>query len=374
MLNKAMAPVRFLRSWRGPASLTLVGGVIASLLFMEGSRAVTKTWSLNGSVTILPATVRASRMFTVTTEEPGRVLSIAVSPGQFVRAGQEVVVLENGALVAAQAEASKQMEEATRRIAEGAGSGLRGRIYSEQQRMAEAAYKLACARYEQFDLKQAGEGYRIAAERTKAVEQLVKEGAATSTELTRQRDEERSALRSFTEAREHHNRLQQECQAARAQFSIAKLQFDLDRKAGLESAKAEYLTASARARASGEQQDKLRLYTPQAGTVVSVSVASGDRVPAGVVVAQIADLSQLIVETPVSGKIARLIQKGESVLVRLPTDPPAEIEAPIESVLLTAGDTSHPYIVRVRIRNPDPDTIVAGLDAAVVFRHVLKTE
>jgi hypothetical protein len=50
-------------------------------------------------------------------------------------------------------------------------------------------------------------------------------------------------------------------------------------------------------------------------------------------------------------------------------DPPRQVEASVSAVLLTPGQDTQSYLVRVLIPNPDPRVILAGLDGEVVFRH-----
>jgi multidrug efflux pump subunit AcrA (membrane-fusion protein) len=108
--------------------------------------------------------------------------------------------------------------------------------------------------------------------------------------------------------------------------------------------------------------------------VLSVPVAAGERVTAGAVLFQIGDLSELSVEVPVGAQIARKIHRGEKVLVRLPMDPPRQVEAPVSSVLLTPGEDGQSYVVRILIPNPDTNVILAGLEGEVVFRHSRNAE
>ena len=118
-----------------------------------------------------------------------------------------------------------------------------------------------------------------------------------------------------------------------------------------------------------EQSKKLRVIAQRPGTVLSAPLAAGDRVTSGAVLFQIGDLSELSVEVPVGGRIARQIHKGDKVLVRLPMDPPRQVEASVSTVLLAPGQDPHSYVVRVVIANPDSSVILAGLEGEVVFRH-----
>jgi hypothetical protein len=81
------------------------------------------------------------------------------------------------------------------------------------------------------------------------------------------------------------------------------------------------------------------------------------------------DVRELSIEVPVDAAIAQSVNKGDPVSVRLPTHPPQQIEAFVASVVLAPGEDARSYVVRVLIPNPDPRTILAGLEGAVAFRH-----
>lgn len=117
----------------------------------------------------------------------------------------------------------------------------------------------------------------------------------------------------------------------------------------------------------------LRVVSREAGTLLSFSIPRGEWAPGGAVVAHVGDVSELAVEVPVSARIAKVVKKGDSVGVRLPTDPPREVAALISAVVLSPQDEEHPYVVRVQLKNPDPESAVAGLQGAVIFRHVVES-
>jgi multidrug resistance efflux pump len=108
----------------------------------------------------------------------------------------------------------------------------------------------------------------------------------------------------------------------------------------------------------------------QAGTVLHLGVRPGEYVLAGVRLLKIADLSRLAVEVPVSAAIAKHIRSGDPVVVRLPTDPPARVEAVISSVTLVPDEVQRTYLVKVVIPNPKAGAVLAGLDGAVEFPHL----
>lgn len=342
---------------------------VASLVGMQRSRAALPRFALSGNASVLPAVVLASRSASVVAEQPGVLARLSVAPGDKIVPGQEIAVLENPALSLALAEARSRTTEASLRLDEARKPGLKDRLYSEQYKAAENTSKLTCARAGEFNLQQVQEAQRSAAAKLIEVQRLQQEHMATVAEVERYRQEERNALQSLLAAREVHSRLTQECETSRAQVEILKLQVDLERRNTLQLAQAHWENASAQEEAASKQLEALRIVSRQGGTVLSVSPARGEWIHGGSVIAQIGDVSELTVEVPVSGRIARLVKKGEVVVVRIPTDPPQDVEAPVNAVILSQKDVEHPYVIRVNIKNPDPDNVVAGLEGAVIFRH-----
>jgi multidrug resistance efflux pump len=153
---------------------------------------------------------------------------------------------------------------------------------------------------------------------------------------------------------------------------IARLQTELEQNTARDQARVQYDNAVSEWKSVLQRLGNLHITARHDGTVLSVAPVRGEWIHSGAAIAQLADLSMLSMEVPVNGTVARLVKPGEMVLVRLPTDPPREVEAPVNSVLLQRGDGEYSYVVQVKLPNPDPGTILAGLEGAVVFRHVLK--
>jgi multidrug resistance efflux pump len=359
----------FLRRRRFPVK-TAVTAVVAVVLMGHMLQAVRDRFEAWGAGTILPAKIRAARLFSMVAEAPGSVLSISATLGDKVQPGQELAALEDPELALALERAKARFAAAEKRRQALANGGPRIRLFAAQYSTAEAAWKNACSRANDFNKGDPDESeYAAARARTKSVGKLVADGLATSEELERSRREEEDALRTLSAAREHRANLQRECDSSLAQLQVAKLQRDLNQHSAVESAEAEYADALAQVDSLTGQSKKLHVIAHGAGTVLSVPVAAGDHVTAGAVLFQIGDLSGLSVEVPVGGRIARQIHKGDKVLVRLPMDPPRQVEASVSAVLLAPGQDSNSYVVRVVIANPDSSVILAGLEGEVVFRH-----
>jgi len=357
---------------RGALWKIAVTAAVGVVLVGHTSQAIKDRFEIGG--TILPARIHAARVFSIVAEVPSSVLSIATAPGAKVQPGQELAALDDPELTLALERAKMRLDRAEERRHDLANGDPSIRVYAAQYDAAEAAWKTACSRANGFNTRDLERSYGNSRERTKAVEKLVADKLATSADLERcQRDEE-DALRALTAGREQGSRLLQECESSLSQVRVAKLQQNLHQRSEAGAAEAEYADAQAQVNTLSLQSQRLRVIAKWPGTVLSVPVAAGERVTAGAVLFQIGDLSELSVEVPVGAQIARKIRRGEKVLVRLPMDPPRQVEAPVSSVLLTPGEDRQSYVVRILIPNPDSNVILAGLEGEVVFRHSRNAE
>lgn len=342
---------------------------VAPMQRMKERTAGKQIW---GNSTILPASVKAGRVTAVVAAQAGILTGQLAAPGDKVEAGQEIATLENPALASALAEA-RVLTAAARSRFEQVRRGGSHRLLSEQAGAAEKGAVLTCSRAEQFNLQKLVDAQRAAAMKLEELIRLREKQIATSAEVDRQRMEEQNASQALINAREVESRLRQECEASRAQAGIVRLQLELERKAAVEQAKAEWEAAVLREKEAEQRLGSLRVVSREAGTLLSFSVPRGEWVPGGAVVAHVGDTSELAVEVPVGARIAKVVKKGDSVGVRLPTDPPREVAALIHAVVLSPQDEEHPYVVRVQLKNPEPESAVAGLQGAVIFRHVLES-
>src|SRR5437870_2678579 len=334
--STAAKPVS-IRRRRFPLKIA-VSAVVGVVLMGHMLQAVRDRLEAGGAGTILPAQIRAARVFSIVAELPGSVLSISAAAGDQVQPGQELAMLADAELALALERAKTRLAAAEERKHALANGDPRLRILAAQYSAAEAAWKTACSRANDFNTGDVErKSYDAARARTKAAEKLVADRLATSEELERYRREEEDALRTLAAAREHRSRLQQECESSLTQFRVAKLQRDLNQRSEVESAEAEYADALAQVNALSQQSKRLHVIAQRPGTVLSAPMAAGDRVTAGAVLFQIGDLSELSVEVPVGGRIARQIHKGDKVLVRLPMDPPRQVGASVSAVLLAPG-------------------------------------
>jgi multidrug efflux pump subunit AcrA (membrane-fusion protein) len=343
--------------------------VVLAVVVAQFSQAVTQRVADGYSATVLPARIQAARLFSATAGVSGSVVSLSVAPGDRVQAGQELAVIDSFELRAAIEKASQRLTKSQQHMESRHAQDRRTRIYLEQYAAAVAASKPACDLADEADTSNQERMYAHYGARLKQVEQLATQNLATSAEIERSRREDMDALQSLQSARERRLRLQQECTATLAQVRVAKLQLDLHRQTQSDSMESEYEAALAEMTVLTEQQRGARVVAARAGTVLSTAVAVGDRVHAGSALIRIGDISELSVEVPVDAEIAKSVSKGDPVTVRVPTQTPKEIEAKISSIILAPGDDTASYVIRVIIPNPDPRTILAGLEGAVIFRH-----
>jgi multidrug resistance efflux pump len=343
--------------------------VVGLVLLGQFSQAVTSKIIDSKAATVLPARIRAARLFSIAAGVPGSIASVSVIPGDKVSAGQELALLESPEIRFALERAAKRLDRAKERLDSGFGNNGRSRIYSEQYHAAQAAWKTACDRADGVDITPQERMYAHHSGRFKAMEKLAVHHLVTTAEIERSRREEQDALQNLKSAREHQSRLAQECDACLAQMRVAKLQLDLHRNDDLDVTKAEYEAALAEVNTLAEQEKRMRIVSLRPATVLAALVGPGDRVAAGAPLFQMGDVADLSVEVSVDAAIAKNVNKGDRVTVRLPTQPPRQVDAAVSSVILAPGDDTRSYVVRVVIANPDPRTILAGLEGAVAFRH-----
>jgi len=320
--------------------------------------------------TILPGSIQAGAQFDVVAESPGKVLASIAVAGSRVAPGDPLFRLENAEITGQAENAEKRMNIAKARLDEAASGPRNATNKYERERLAGAVRDCAAAkeRLDAYHLSESEHAVERARERVAELRNLVRDGLATSSELENAQAEERNASHTLRDAEEHLSRLKQELDQAESQVrmvqtlssgthgdrSAAQLQF--------EEARFAWTTIAERA-------GHLTVAAPAAGTVVGIAVHTGDWVSAGTVLARVADLSKLMLSVPVSARIARRVTPGETVRLSLPTDPPRRLSAQVDSVTALPDPVQHAYLVKVIVPNPDPKTVLVGLEAAVEFGH-----
>jgi len=246
----------------------------------------------------------------------------------------------------------------------------RQRAQFEKERLAGRvrAQQAAQERLNSYSLDQTERALADAKRRTTEIQALVKQGLASGSELENAQLQERSALHDLQAAREHLSRLQQEVEDADSQMRLARLQ-PLDTGSDAADAEHEIEEAQAAVEIARERESHLLLTAPGPGTVREFSLRAGEWVHAGSRLIRIADSATLVLSAPVTAAIVQKVSPGDAVHVRLPTEPPRRLAAHVTTIDLTPDASQGAYVLRVRLPNPSPGTMLVGLEGAIELPH-----
>lgn len=343
--------------------------VVLGALVSSSTRAPVKANSGNGPKTVLPATIRAARVDSLTVSSPARVRAVLVTPGQTVRAGQLLAELESDDVERQVASAQRRVAMAEVRSGTRKPSGNAGRMVELQTRSAEHSLELAKKRVQEFTLTDAETAWAAAKTRRDRIAALVKQHLATDVELQNAEREEQAERRNLKAARDQESRLAQELELSEVQAAMLRAQAPPGDGTGETTARIEMEDARSALAEAVERQVELQVRAPHDGVVLSTVLNPGDRVYAGSPILYVADQSKLSFEAPVTPVLARQIKPGDTVRVRVPTEPPRQIDAQVSSVALAPDPVHQSYVVRAVIANPDRNTILVGMEGAIEFPH-----
>lgn len=355
------------------AMLAILATAFGVSALVPPGKGLLPTWRAAPLSTVLPASIKPSTTFAVTPELPGQVVTVLVAPGARVQPGQVLATIESDQLNGELERALRHLKFAESRKAALRPTGARKakRIQLERYQSALRARKAARERLSAYSVGEMEKAWQQAKRRTEQVRSLVEQQLATAAELDDTVARERDALSSFKAAREHYSRLRQEADLADLQARLVRTEStpSVDSNAML-AAQLELEDAKEALRRAKDLERARNITAPRGGTVLRADIHPGDRVVLGQALFQIADLSELNFEVPVSAGIAEQIHPGRAVVVRIPTDPPRSQPAEVSAVLLSPDQGHASYIVRITIPNPSPDAILAGLEGAVEFPHL----
>jgi HlyD family secretion protein len=321
--------------------------------------------------TTLPARIDPGSQVDVLGEFTARVSRVLVTAGTRVEAGETLAILENPEITGQVEGARKRLNAAFAHIDTARASERLARyqeLHDEQVRRAVRERDAAAERLRTFTPAWAQREADLAGKRTAELRPLVQRGLATDAELEIQRTREQNAVRELESAHEHLSRLKQELEQAESQLRLLQIQPDRPVEDSA-SAAADYADASAALSVAQERARRLVITAPTSGTLIEIPLHEGDWIPAGARVARIVDLSTLKLLAPVSATIARSIVVGQDVTVRVPTEPPTETRASVSGVTLVPDAAQKAYLIQVSIPNPNPKTIMVGLEARIEFDH-----
>jgi len=325
-----------------------------------------------GLETVLPARIKAAGLYSVNAEMSGTLVKLNVQPGEEVAAGQVLAVIENPDIEGRVERARRRMELAAARAVQPAPAAQPQRQWlDEQYASALRTRQIAEQRLREFSLADAENPYARARANADRIKALLEQHLATAREAEDAEREADNELRNLNARREVATRLRQELEAAQSQVKMASLQLDT---AGVPAAdpgysKLEYEEAYAAYESLRARLQALQVVATLPGTVIRVNGSVGGPVQEGAALVQIANSSNLHFDVSAPASIARSVHPGDHVLVRVPTDPPAEVPARVAQVLLEPDPQQLSYLIRVTIPNPAPDRLLVGLEGAVAFNH-----
>lgn len=245
-------------------------------------------------------------------------------------------------------------------------NGILREEYMSAVRRADAARQ----KVQDFRLDEREQSYTRAKQSAAEMQKLVEQRLATGAEAEQSARDAENQSHSLEAARQQWQQLKRDAEDADAQLRIIKMRTEQGADAELLAVRKELEEAKIAYELAAGRLTGLQVVAARKGTVLAVNIAPGDRVLLGTPLFRLSDLSTLDVQVSVSAKVAREIKAGTSVKVRLPTEPPQEMKAQVNSVLLVPDAESQGYQVKITIPNPDPDVILAGLDCAVVFPYI----
>jgi len=351
-------------------SWTVAKGFVALVAFSLVLPPISRGWSgryEGGLKTILPARIRPAQVNTLTLEIPATAVSVLVKAGDRVEAGRLLAEFDSP-------EVRQQIERAELRmaIAKDRMKPAAKRVsplLDEQYRGATVARDAARTRLSNYSVESVEAAYARAKREVANLNKLVEQHLATAQDLETARKQEEMEARNVRAAKETLLRLKQEAEAADSQLRMAKIQREDMPASDTASSRLDLEDAELALKSAQEKLESLRVRAPRAGTVLQVAVEPGTKVLAGIPLFQLADLNTLIVEVPVTGKMAQEIERGSKVKVALPMDPPVEIAAKVSEVMLVPDQLQQSHVVRISIPNPSPATILVGMEGAVEFPH-----
>ncbi len=242
-------------------------------------------------------------------------------------------------------------------------------LWQEQFRSATQQSQEARVRLTSFNPEQAEAVYARAVKEVATMKSVVQQRLATAQDLDAAIKQLDMAEANLEQARNTRTRLQHEVRAADSQLRIAQLQKPQSTTLADSSAQLEYDEALRGLELAQRKKRALRVVAPQAGTILTVSIEPGSEAGGWAPMFQIADLTTLQVEVPVTSRLAQMIPVGTPVDVVIPGDPPKTVPASVGILQLVPDQRQSSHIVRIPVRNPGLNFVALGLECSVEFYH-----
>jgi multidrug resistance efflux pump len=249
---------------------------------------------------------------------------------------------------------------------------LGGRLVSEphvDMTSAERALDAANERLVKFSLDAAQDNAQKTQVNMQEIATLVQQGLATNAEFEEARRAAALSARDLQGEREHLSRLREEVDLATARVSNEPSLLQNPGRTEELNLRMELQEAETALKIAARHCDSQRLLSTGTGTVLKVMVNVGDRIPSGFPIVQIGQLDRLDFDVPVDALVARTIKVGQPMNVRIPTEPPTQIVAPVAAILMVPAQDQSAYTVRITVDNPARSAVLVGLSAQVEFPH-----
>jgi multidrug resistance efflux pump len=354
----------------GKLSKFVIGGVVVAGVGIAISTPVSHAVQVKTDqslATILPASIQPHTLATINSQFPGYVASIDVTPGTEVKAGTPLLALVNPEFELEYERAKSHFEAVQQKLATIRDSDSGNTDNQTEAESARRALNAAKERLAMVSLDGAQEACDKANTRVKELQQLVRRQLATDIELEEATRDADAALRNLRAEREHLSRLKEEVEVAQARVDRARR--SESSKADTANLRIELREAAEALRIASERRTSQKIVSTVSGTVLRVMVNAGDEIPSGIPLLQIAQLDRLDFDVPVGAELAKRIRTGDKVKVRVPTEPPELVSAPISAITLIPAREQSAYTVRITMQNPSPSTVLVGLTGEVEFPH-----
>lgn len=329
----------------------------------------------------IPGTVQPSGQTTVTADTPVRIEDVLVEPGQTVSAGQTLFIVDDRDARQAIDQARLDVEDAATqvRILELTLGDAGDRVtvlsdtFAEQTGAVDIAAREAAAvptPQSRLSTARAEAASELAALKLTRMQALFAEGVVSRQDVDDARVAARIAADDLASARQAEAAMTTLAQAetkraaARRALSAAQQRHDrLAQVAELARARVRHERALVTLRALESRIAGTHIVAPAAGTVADVRVGKGDVVPAGALLARLADLTQLTVDLQVpSEEVARLKIGGRATIALADH---AQRDGTIHAIEPLPGPAGTHHVV-ARFMNPSGRMLV-GQTATVTF-------
>jgi len=300
-------------------------------------------------------TLHPANEIRVTSQSLGTVAEIYVKVGDPVRVGQQIMRMDNRDAQMVMQQAAAEREAARQNLA------------SYRARLAEANARVAIAQRqaEQVPMRQRGDSpkraqanYDQALVNYNRAKQLFDSGIIAQQELDSKATELRIAQDDLDNAK-------------RLAGASARLAEDQTEQAGLEAQATrqdlleQLRQADLKYQQAQQRADETIVRATQAGVIAEIPVRIGDSIPGGTVLAKVAELKRMIADVPVAATMISQLKSGEPVLVKLPSNPPTQVQGTIRTINpLPSPNMTHS--VEVEFENPTL-MLLAGQPAEVRF-------